>query len=106
MKTIKITGLKKSVGDYQSLNAGGHYSPWYGKLMLDRDTGELWTDSFYNIGHNQWKEYHDKSIIDIVKWANFNGFDTQKVTMKCVKGWALAAINVYHTEVSEGEKCN
>lgn len=43
----KIVGLKKTVGAYQKLNEGGFYSPHYGELMYDKDSGKLWTDEFY-----------------------------------------------------------
>ena len=53
---MKITGLKKAIGDYRCFNAGGRFSPEYGRLMYDKETGELWTDYFYSLGHNTWKE--------------------------------------------------
>lgn len=65
MKTLKIKGVKKAVGDYNRANAGGYYSPRYGKLMLDRSTGEVWTDEFYSLGHNSWTEYHDPAIVNL-----------------------------------------
>lgn len=52
---MKITGLKKAVGEYQRANKEGYYSPKYGYLMFDKATGELWTDEFYSLGHNEWK---------------------------------------------------
>ena len=63
MKNIK--GIKKAVGDYQRLNAGGAYSPHYGVMMLNKETGEIWTDEFYSLGHNSWKEYKDKNIMNL-----------------------------------------
>lgn len=51
---IKIKGVKKAVGDYKRTNAEGWFSPRYGYLMLDRSTGEVWTDEFYSLGHNEW----------------------------------------------------
>lgn len=47
---MKITGLKKAVGEYQRANKEGYYSPKYGYLMFDKATGELWTDEFYSLG--------------------------------------------------------
>lgn len=61
----KITGLKKAVGDYQSANAEGYYSPRYGSLMYDKEDGNLWTDEFYSLGHNEWKVYHSDTIINL-----------------------------------------
>ena len=79
---MKIKGIKKAVGDYQRANAGGYYSPQYGNLMLDLETGELWTDEFYSLGHNQWKEYKSDKIIDLGKRIEAKGLE---VNMKNVK---------------------
>ncbi len=62
---MKITGLRKAVSEYNRYNADGYYSPEYGELMFDTETGELWTDYFYSLGHNTWKEYHDPAVINI-----------------------------------------
>lgn len=61
----KITGLKKAVGDYQRANAEGAYSPRYGCLMYDKADGKIWTDEFYSIGHNDWKEYHSDNVVNL-----------------------------------------
>lgn len=79
---MKITGLKKAVGDYKRANAGGPYSPLYGNLMFDSDTGEVWTDTFCDLGHNSWKEYQSDSIVCISKPLERMGF---LVTMENVK---------------------
>lgn len=63
--TLKIKGLKKAIGEYKRYNAGGYYSPEYGRLMFDIESGELWTDYFYSIGHNEWNQYHSESIINL-----------------------------------------
>ena len=62
---MKIKGLKKAIGEYKRANFGGHYSPQYGKLMYDTSTGEIWTDYFCSLGHNQWKAYESESIVDL-----------------------------------------
>lgn len=62
---MKITGIKKAVGTFNRANADGYYSNSYGYLMLDRSTGEVWTDTFYSLGHNEWKKYHDPAIINL-----------------------------------------
>lgn len=48
---MKIKGLKTAVGDYKRANKEGYYSPRYGYLMFDRESGEIWTDEFYSLGH-------------------------------------------------------
>lgn len=62
---LKIKGIKKAIREYKQLNKGGIFSPWYGELMYNRETHEAWTDSFYSIGHNSWKVYHDDAIINL-----------------------------------------
>lgn len=62
---MKLKGLKKAIGTYQRANAGGYYSANYGKLMLNTETGEIWTDEFYSLDRNSWVEYHSKAIIDL-----------------------------------------
>jgi hypothetical protein len=62
---MKIKGLKKAIGDYKRANAEGYYSPRYGRLMYDKADGEIWTDEFYSLGHNEWKEYHSDTIINL-----------------------------------------
>lgn len=62
---MKIKGLKKAVGDYQRANSEGFYSPSYGYLMFDSEDGQLWTDEFYSLGHNEWKEYHSDTIVNL-----------------------------------------
>lgn len=62
---MKITGLRKAVNEYNRYNAGGCYSPEYAELMFDTETGELWTDYFYSLGHNSRKEYQAPAVINI-----------------------------------------
>ena len=78
----EITGLKKAVGDYQRANAEGCYSPRYGRLMYDREEGSLWTDEFYSLGHNEWKEYHSDTIINLGSMMAERGIE---INMKNVR---------------------
>ena len=79
---MTIKGLKKAVGEFQRANAEGYYSPRYGRLMFDTATGELWTDEFYSLGHNDWAEYHSNTIINLGNEMETFGID---VNMKNVK---------------------
>ena len=79
---MKIKGLKKAVGDYQKANKDGYYNPKYGYLMFDKETGELWTDEFYSLGHNSWKEYRSDTIVNLGKIMIENGIE---INMKNVK---------------------
>lgn len=94
---MKITGIKKAVGEYKRANAGGSYSSIYGHLMLDRSNGEVWTDQFCSIGHNSWTQYHDDAIINLVSWARFEGYEPYEypVNMANVKMWATQACSEY-----------
>lgn len=80
-----IKGLKKAVGEYKKYNEGGQYSPEYGVLMFDTSTNEVWTDYFYSIGHNNYKVYEDKRIINLGKIMEKANID---VTMQNVKAFA------------------
>lgn len=62
---MKIKGIKKAVGDYKWANSQGYLSPWYGVLMFDKSDREVWTDCFYSLGRNEWKEYHSKSVVNL-----------------------------------------
>ena len=81
----KIKGLKKAVGEYQWANSQGTYSPWYGCLMFDKNTGELWTDTFYSLGHNEWKEYHDSDVVNLGSMMAEEAPYEYVVSMKAVK---------------------
>lgn len=83
MKKInKINGLKKAVGDYQRANSGGSYSPWYGCLMYDKSDRSVWVDTFYSLGHNEWKEYHSTNIVNLGRLMSEQGIP---VNMKNVR---------------------
>ena len=61
---MKLYGVKKAVGLYQSIQVKPWYMPqWSGNIMVDTDSGEVWCDIFDN--KNSWKEYNDKAIKSI-----------------------------------------
>ena len=62
--------------------------------MLDRSTGELWIDEFYSLGHNEWKEYKDDAIINLIKYTESQ--EDNEINMINVKEWAEIAINEYN----------
>lgn len=72
---MTIKGIKKAVGDFKKFNAGGMYDPEYGVLMYDKDNGEVWTDYFYSLGHNSYKVYHSKSIVNLGNLMSECGLD-------------------------------
>lgn len=79
---MKIKGLKKAVGEYQRLNAGGYYSPHYGCLMYDTEDGTIWTDEFYSFGHNSWKVYDSKSIVNLGRLMAEQGIPVSMANVK------------------------
>ena len=83
MKKV-INGIKKAVGSYNRLNAGGYYSPHYGVMMLDRGTGEVWVDEFYSIGHNNWKEYQDRNIMNLSRYMEYRGIPVTMANVRTV----------------------
>ena len=62
---MKIHNLKKAIGDYKRFNEGGAYNPRYGFLMYEKSSGRLWTDEFYNLGHNAYIIYDDDDVINL-----------------------------------------
>ena len=82
MVNTKIKGLKKAVGDYNRANAEGYYSPRYGYLMYDKKDNQVWTDEFYSLGRNSWKDYHSDSVVNLGMMILERGIE---VNMKSVK---------------------
>lgn len=90
---MKIKGIKKAVGEYNRANAGGYYSPRYGYLMLDCETGEVWTDEFYSLGHNEWKQYHSNAVVNL---GNYIGGDDKDINMATVREYAEKLVAEYN----------
>jgi len=89
---MKIKGLKSAVGEYKSTNKEGYYSPRYGHLMFDRGSGEIWTDEFYSLSHNDWKEYHSDTIVNLGQLMSERGLE---VNMKNVKEFVCSNYEGY-----------
>ena len=62
---MKIKGLRSALKEYREANKGGCFDPFYGYLMMDTADGTVWTDTFYDIGHNSFKVYHDDTVINL-----------------------------------------
>ena len=74
---LKIKGLKKAVGEYQRvLRMAKKNDSWYAHIMYDENTNRIWTDVHYSLGHNEYINYHSKSICPVYAWG--------KVTMASV----------------------
>ena len=62
---MKIHNLKKAIGDYKRFNEGGAYNPRYGFLMYEKSSGYLWTDEFYDLGHNAHTIYANDDVVNL-----------------------------------------
>lgn len=91
---MKVSGFKKAIRDYKELNKGGQYDPHYGLLMFDKSTGELWTDEFYDLGHNSYIDYDNTDIISLglemrdYYLHEFGEYEPE-ITMETVKDFIL-----------------
>lgn len=94
---MEIKGIKGAVKDYRSANKYGFLSPSYGYLMIDLEDGEVWTDYFCSIGHNNWNEYHKDSIVNLINYIQYIGVDIrdEPVNASNVKAWAEKAVAHY-----------
>lgn len=77
---MEIKGIKKAVRLYKEANEGGYYSPRYGMLMLDRSTGEVWCDEFYDFGHNSYVQYKDAAVINLASEIYSAGDEVNTIT--------------------------
>ena len=87
---MKITGLKKAVGTYKRVNAGGYYSSHYGNLMYDKTTGKLWCDEYCDWGRGDCTIYRDKNIVNLSAAMDNCGID---VNMQNVKQYITSNFN-------------
>lgn len=87
-KVIKITGIKKAVGEYKDwLSRDNRHTA---TIMLDKGTGDVWTDCF--IDCNSWKEYHDSDIISLSRYIGERNEDRQPITMALIREYAQMAM--------------
>ena len=70
---MKIKGLRSALKEYREVNKGGCFDPFYGYLMMDLADGSVWTDTFYDIGHNSFKVYHNNTVINLGAEMNRSG---------------------------------
>lgn len=45
-RKTKVKGVKNAVGEYNRLNKGGKYRQREGRIMLNLETGQVWTDGY------------------------------------------------------------
>ena len=86
MKNIKITGIKKAINDYKNwLSIDWRHTA---NIMLDKSTGEVWTDCF--IDCNAWKEYHSDDIVSLSSYIRDR--TEEPFTMAILRKYAEMAI--------------
>ena len=56
-----MTGLRKAAGESKGLR--GIYDAAYLQVNYDKNTGEVWTNYHYDLGHSCQTYYHDDDII-------------------------------------------
>ncbi len=83
---MKIKGLKRAISDYKRANMDGDFSPFYGYLMFDKGDGKVWTDEFYSLGHNEWREYHSEDIVNLGQMMSEREIE---INMKNVKDFII-----------------
>lgn len=86
MKNIKITGIKKAIGEYKMWLS--HDWRRTANIMLDKSIGEMWTDCFLDC--NTWKEYHSENIISLSSYIRER--TEEPLTMATLREYAEIAI--------------
>lgn len=71
---------------------GGAYSPRYAYIMLDRSSGKVWADEFYDLGHGSWVKYDDSAIVNL---SRIMGERDIEVNMTNVRDTAQQLISEY-----------
>lgn len=77
IEKLKVKGLKKAVGDFNA---------WQGHAVIFYDKEEqcVWTEVYAS--SNEWTEYKDDAVVEIVSKDDFFGRDdkTSMITVKAV----------------------
>ena len=87
MKHAKITGIRKAITEYKNWLAIDYRHT--ANIMLDKSTGEVWTDIFLDC--NEWKEYHSDDIISLSDYVRLR--TDRPFTMQLLKEYAEIAIS-------------
>ena len=87
MKTAKNTGIRNAITEYKNwLTTDYRHTA---NIMLDKSTGEVWTDIFPDC--NEWKEYHSDDIISLSDYVRLR--TDRPFTMQLLKEYAEIAIS-------------
>lgn len=79
---MEIKNLRRAVAYYKECNAGGRYDSRYGVLMLDRSTGELWTDEFSDFGRNSFTAYNNTAVCNLSRRMEVAEIDINEANVK------------------------
>jgi len=71
MEIKRFTGIKQAVGHFN--NHQGH-----AEIMLDKESGKVWCDVFAS--GNEWKEYHDHSVVRLMSKATVSMWERDDKT--------------------------
>src|SRR5699024_5971375 len=74
---IKITGLKKAVGDYNNWQEQA-------RIYFDAKELEVWTN-VYPGGNESWDEYRDKNIVEVINKRGMVASDNEYLSMRELK---------------------
>ena len=80
---MKLKGLKKVSGATKELK--GFYDPFYLQVNVDLESGEVFVNEHFSIGHNSWTEYRNGNILNC-------GIVCNPMTMKQVSEMVSEAI--------------
>lgn len=91
MKAIKITGVKKEIGEYRD------WLKWdwrrRAEIMLDKLTGEVWTDCFFDCNTSiEYKSPYVISLSDYICSQTLYSQTREPITMQTLKKYAAMAI--------------
>ena len=93
MKNAKITGIRKAITEYKNWLAIDYRH--VANIMLDKSTGDVWTDIFLDC--NEWKEYSSMRLL-------FIGTSQQKLKMKISKEIEEGNMEYYDGDLSQKEQ--
>lgn len=74
---IKITGLKKAVGDYNNWQEQA-------RIYFDTKDLEVWTN-VYPGGNESWDEHHNKNIVEVINKRGMVASDNEYLSMRELK---------------------
>lgn len=78
----KIKGIQKAVGEFQRYDSNSAFSPTFLVLLFDTESYSLWTEEYYRLGLNNWREFNSDTVVDL---GSMMGERRIPINMKNVK---------------------